>query len=67
MIYSKLFGFRSNHSCYHAILSLTEHIRKLLDDGQLVCGVFVDLEKAFDTVDYRVIKAIVPPSNVTRG
>ena len=55
MIYSKQFGFRSNHSCNHAILSLTEHIRKLLDDGQLVCGVFVDLEKAFDTVDHSIL------------
>ena len=55
MIYSKQFGFRSNHSCNHAILSLTEHIRKLLDDGQLVCGVFVDLEKAFDTVDHTIL------------
>lgn len=55
LIYSKQFGFRSNHSCNHAIISLTEHIKKLLDDGQIVCGVFVDLEKAFDTVHHSIL------------
>ena len=55
MIYSKQFGFRGNHSTNHAIISLTEHIRKLLDKGEFVCGVFVDLEKAFDTVHHEIL------------
>ena len=46
MIYSKQFGFRSNHSTNHAIISITENIRHLLDNGHYVCGIFVDLEKA---------------------
>ena len=50
LIYQKQFGFRSSYSTNHAIISITEHIRRLLDDGELVCGIFVDLEKAFDTV-----------------
>ena len=49
MIYTKQFGFRGNHSVNHAIISFTEHIRSLLDKGEYVCGIFVDLEKAFDT------------------
>ena len=55
LIYSKQFGFRSKHSTNHAIISITEHIRKLLDDGQYVCGIFVDLEKAFDTVNHKLL------------
>ena len=55
LIYSKQFGFRRNHSCNHAIISLTEHVKKLLDDGEIVCGVFVDLEKAFDTVHHEIL------------
>ena len=55
LITSKQFGFRSNHSCNHAIISLTEHVKKLLDDGHVVCGVFVDLEKAFDTVHHEIL------------
>ena len=27
---------------------MTEHIRSLLDKGQYICGIFVDLEKEFD-------------------
>ena len=49
-IYHKQFGFRSNYSINHALISIAEHIRGLLDTGYYVCGMFVDLEKAFDTV-----------------
>ena len=55
LIYSKQFGFRSNHSTNHAIISITEHIRNLLDNGHYVCGIFVDLEKAFDTVNHEIL------------
>ena len=49
LVYNKQFGFRSNYSTNHAILSVTEHICGLLDASHYVCGIFVDLEKAFDT------------------
>ena len=55
LIYTKQFGFRSNYSTDHALISLTEHIRSLLDVGQYVCGIFVDLEKAFDTVSHDIM------------
>ena len=55
MIKKSFFGFRGNYSTNHAIISLTEHIRKLLDKGEYVCGVFVDLEKAFDTVHHEIL------------
>ena len=55
LIYSKQFGFRSKHSTNHAIISITEHIRRLLDKGQYVGGIFVDLEKAFDTVNHELL------------
>nr|XP_047135289.1 uncharacterized protein LOC124812535 [Hydra vulgaris] len=46
------FGFRSNHSTCHELISITERIRKALDTGHFACGVFVDLQRAFDTVDH---------------
>ena len=55
MIYDKQFGFRSNYSTNHAIISITEHIRNLLEEGNYVCGIFVDLEKAFDTVNHKIL------------
>ena len=54
-IYELQFGFRSKHSSNHALLSLTEMIREALDSGKLACGIFFDLQKAFDTVDHQIL------------
>jgi hypothetical protein len=55
IICDKQFGFRSKHSTNHALISLTETIRKQLDSGNFSCGVFIDLQKAFDTVDHQIL------------
>ena len=54
-IYELQFGFRTKHSTNHALLSLTEMIRDALDNGKFACGIFIDLQKAFDTVDHKVL------------
>ena len=56
-IYNRQFGFRKKHSTNHVLLNITESIRKALDDGYFACGVFVDLQKAFDTVDHEILLA----------
>ena len=48
-------GFRNKHSTSHALISLTEMIWSALDNDQFACGVFVDLQKAFDTVDHKIL------------
>ena len=49
-LYKKQFGFRNAHSTNHALISITEEIRKALDNNKFSCGVFLDFQKAFDTV-----------------
>ena len=44
----------SNYSTTHALISLTETIRKCLDEGKFACGIFVDLQKASDTVEHDI-------------
>ena len=46
------FGFRSNHSTEHTLISLIETIEKSLHNDEIACGVFIDLQKAFDTVNH---------------
>ena len=55
LIYLLQFGFRQKYSTVHALISLTENIRKNLDEGNIGCGIFVDLQKAFDTVEHDIL------------
>ena len=55
LLYKNQFGFRKKHSTNHAILNIVEDIRKSLDNKSFVCGVFIDLEKAFDTVNHAIL------------
>ena len=55
LIYSLQFGFRQKYSTTHALINLTESIRQTLDEGSFGCGIFVDLQKAFDTVDHKIL------------
>ena len=56
-LYSLQFGFRQKHSTNHALIDITETIRSALDNKKYVCGVFVDLQKAFDTVNHEILVA----------
>ena len=57
IIYDLQFGFRKKHSTTHALMKLTEDIRQALDSGKFSCGIFIDLQKAFDTVDHKILLA----------
>ena len=55
VIYSLQFDFQSKFVTNHALINLTESIRQALDEGSFGCGIFVDLQKAFDTVDHNIV------------
>ena len=54
-IYKLQFGFRSKHSTNHTLIDITETIRVALDSKKIAGGVFVDLQKAFDTVNHEIL------------
>ena len=49
------YGFPNLHPTNHALITITEKIRKAIDNGEITCGVFLDLQKAFDTVDHEIL------------
>ena len=54
-IYELQFGFRKQHSTNHALLSMTQQIKDAIDDGNMAVGIFVDFQKAFDTVNHEIL------------
>ena len=51
-IYDSQYGFRSKHSCEHAIQELVGKILKGQELGKSMLAVFLDLSKAFDTISH---------------
>ena len=55
ILYKYQFDFRKNHGTNLAIIQVIDSIYRSLDSGKIVCGVFLDLQKAFDTVQHNVL------------
>lgn len=47
--------FRKAHSSRHAVLDIVNTIQTDMDKRLFSCGVFIDLKKAFDTVDHKIL------------
>ena len=54
-LYKKQFGFQNSHSTNHALITVTETIGEALDGNEYSCWVFLDLQKAFDTVNHEIL------------
>ena len=49
------YGFQKKHSTNHALIDITENIRSALDQNIFTCGIFMNLEKVFDTVNHDIL------------
>ena len=49
------YGFRKNRSTEHAIIDFVEKNTKAIDEGKYSIGIFLDLSKAFDTIDHKIL------------
>ena len=54
-LYPLQFGFRTKHSTESALQYCVDQISTALDVGEYGCSIFIDLQKAFDTVDHKIL------------
>ena len=55
ILYPSQYGFRKGHSTHHAIIDILEAIQSNMDRRLITCGIFIDLKKAFDTVNHKIL------------
>ena len=55
LLYVNQFGFRRNHSTTMALIQLVNFIASAMDNREITAGVFLDLSKAFDTIDHQIL------------
>ena len=55
ILFNRQFGFRNNYSTNHALINLVDLIKKYLYNDYYVCGVFIDLQKALETVNHDIL------------
>ena len=49
------YGFRKNRSTEHAIIEFIDKVTRAIDERKYTASVFLDLSKAFDTIDHRIL------------
>ena len=55
ILFENQFGFRKAHSTDLAALQLIDSIYEYLDKGKIPFPIFLDLSKAFDTIDHYIL------------
>ena len=55
LLYISQYGFRKGHSTEHACIEFLDKVFSELDNGETPISIFIDLSKAFDTIDHKIL------------
>ena len=55
ILYDLQFGFRKSHSTYMALSTFVDKVTESIDQNKTAIGIFIDLSKAFDTLDHSIL------------
>ena len=55
IIHNTQSGFRKKHSCQTALIRLIDHRSREIDSGKMVGVLYLDLRKAFNTVNHELL------------
>ena len=52
---SNQYGFRERHSTTHALVNFVHNVIRAIENEDILIGIFLDLSKAFDTLDHDIL------------
>jgi len=55
ILYRHQFGFRKCHSTSMALIEMVDNVYANIDSKNVTVGMYLDLQKAFDTVDHKIL------------
>ena len=67
MLSESQYGFRKGYNTEVAVTVFTDSIRRAIDSGKMTGAVFIDLRKAFDKVEHKVLLSKLPLKGIVHG
>ena len=55
IINNNQYGFRAGHSTSSALVNFVQKVVRAIDNKEILIGLFLDLSKAFDTLDHQIL------------